>query len=1526
LAPILVLALWGAAYLVDCLNAIVAPGTPLVMRFEGRSGLVTLRAESYAYDYWSGGIVGRNVTVTSPNEIPVARAESLTLRLPDAFGGPRPSIDVSIRKLEATVERDADGKLSLMDLLPEPTDEPSEQPFKVDIEGVRILLIDRSNGEVWANRISIPKLAVDGVGENWRASGLVEQEAGGTVQLLVRGEPKSGVIIEGKADRFELARYLGPLQRTPELRDVAGLNEISAEFVEADGPFWAEIVPDQPAKFSANIAASGRGLRYQQHRVRTAQFEGLVDSTGATGWIEVDEAGVRGQITGRIGWQEEIQGFGQLKLSVNDPAHIPLEFRRQLPPELSFRGANFDGVARYMPRGEFTLHGSVNAAAISWETETFEAVSFDSQWDGRTIALRNVRARYEGNPIQGAADIGVRERTLQAFAQTGRVQLEDFRERTGLDRVSGFATAEAHATGSLDDLRIEVRLQGEATGEFEEGRWVSLGPFHALAVYQNETLNIDRLAIAGPTGVATANGSYGIRTGRIDLEVLTTGIDLADLHSKLSGTAIGRFEVSGTAEDYLAEGPVEVFGLKIAEQDVPLLTAQVQLTPRTLAARDLRASRGAGRLRGEALWAFESGALSGSFSGESFQIRDFTEENVEGSFDVRDGIVSGTIDAPVAEASVSGADLVAMGLRVDTAEGRVKVSLPTVELSAGIARFDQGEFLASGTYDWESGQGLLAGQTKNLPLDRLQPLLPPQTIIEGQLEGAYRVVLAENKLAQASVDGMVQGLTVNRAFFGSGPFMANGDGPLWTGQAQVGQPERYIEIDSFSFRPETRQLEAQVVAYELPVRDMFLTARPYLAGDPQASGVDPPVSRELVQTLDGLEGTMELSARISGSLDDPEIDVESLLLKDTKLNGDETGRIDSTALRSQGKWTVRKFRWTEGPGILDVTGTFEEEGKIALDGNLNNFDTQWLAQFAPSLSKLSGDASLFFSVTGETKSPQIEASLSGSFFEVGAGREDPDKQLKVEIYPILVSEGEISAAGTFAYRGFKGTIEAKSPFRYPATIPDNEAMSARLKVEPRPIKELRELIPTLDPENTEGTFTAQLDAAGPKGAIEVTGNVQVEASALAITGIDTQLKNVKAVAGLAAEKVSLSFHAEPIQGGTFDANLSADLMHIEEALSSSFDQLLTNSVSGTAFFKGFRVDERHGDQGSVAATANGALRLTGSLGRPVISTFVPISLESVRGVVPSVFESGFGEAEGMIRPEFRVAYIVGTRERPAEVVADPSQLTMYGSGTLTGRLPAMKADATLRVATGSIRLPNARIRLTPGGTVRAIYDASLAEPDFRLDVDIEGRTSLSTLRFTNLVERYEVFLDIRGNLLDPEEQLITARSDPPDLTSERILSLLGQIELFQSLSGQFTGDASRSALEQTLAGLALPVVFDPVTEALARQFGLEYLSVNYGPLGQTDVTLAKFLGKGFTLQGRREISDPIDGVVDYDLRLTYRAPRHIRSLRDLVFSLGTDQDRPWKISVEYGKRFRNGGSTHPSNLIRIGPEPPPKSP
>ena len=102
----------------------------------------------------------------------------------------------------------------------------------------------------------------------------------------------------------------------------------------------------------------------------------------------------------------------------------------------------------------------------------------------------------------------------------------------------------------------------------------------------------------------------------------------------------------------------------------------------------------------------------------------------------------------------------------------------------------------------------------------------------------------------------------------------------------------------------------------------------------------------------------------------------------------------------------------------------------------------------------------------------------------------------------------------------------------------------------------------------------------------------------------------------------------------------------------------------------------------------------------------------------------------------------------------------------------------------------------------------------------------------------------------------------------------------------------------------LPTLTNSFTSQIANSLRLDYLSLEYNTFEQASVVFAKSLPGGFTIQGRRQIGDPPPGFKPlYDYRIVYH-PRRLRGvLSRFSISVGTDQDRPFKISLEYGTKF-----------------------
>src|SRR5688572_9435447 len=227
---------WGVAYIIDCFNALSGPGKGLIYTMEARGGTVTLRTGTYSFDLWSGSLVGHDVSITSPKGESVAVADLVSIRMPDYFRGTRRTLVARIRNLEGTIERDASGQFSIYDLLPPESDEPSELPFRVDVENAVIHLIDRSGPKPFTETMRIPRALVDGVGDDWRASGQFFQARGGSASVAIHNSPTTGFALSGLLDGTELAHWLEPIRRSKGAEKWALIKEISARRLVATGP------------------------------------------------------------------------------------------------------------------------------------------------------------------------------------------------------------------------------------------------------------------------------------------------------------------------------------------------------------------------------------------------------------------------------------------------------------------------------------------------------------------------------------------------------------------------------------------------------------------------------------------------------------------------------------------------------------------------------------------------------------------------------------------------------------------------------------------------------------------------------------------------------------------------------------------------------------------------------------------------------------------------------------------------------------------------------------------------------------------------------------------------------------------------------------------------------------------------------------------------------------------------------------------------------------------------------------------
>jgi hypothetical protein len=337
----------------------------------------------------------------------------------------------------------------------------------------------------------------------------------------------------------------------------------------------------------------------------------------------------------------------------------------------------------------------------------------------------------------------------------------------------------------------------------------------------------------------------------------------------------------------------------------------------------------------------------------------------------------------------------------------------------------------------------------------------------------------------------------------------------------------------------------------------------------------------------------------------------------------------------------------------------------------------------------------------------------------------------------------------------------------------------------------------------------------------------------------------------------------------------------------------------------------------VAGQISGSSRIGGTVGKPAIGTeasHASFHVSNLDTAVPALPAASSEGTVPIIDPSF---YVDATLESPARVRSATADLTLLGSGDLRGVLSDPRASANLSVQSGNIRLPGGTIRLDRGGTVAFRFRHPFAEsPSASLEVDLQGHSSLTAIRYGGNTQRYDVLLEIRGDLLKDQGLQMQAFSNPPDLSSEEALAQLGALGYVEGLGSAEGGQTeAQRRITQALAGFALPAVTDPFSSSLARSLGLSYISVEYNPFELTTLSTARSLGTDFSLQYRGQVGQPAPGFkAIQDIRLVFTPARVKGGLRNFSLSLGSDQIVPWKVGLEYGMRF--GGPKGPASKTK----------
>lgn len=1502
LLPLLI-AFRGFVFLRECFRMLAAPGTGVDLTYQARKGAVLhITAEAYSY-LWSSGtlhIIRPKLRDSSGQMLASAESARITgIRL----GDPEP-IEGVVRDLRAKLVRLPTGHFALEEYLPEKTPQSQDRPYSVRISGVDVDYVDLSGKGRFSQRALSKEMLIEGMGESFIASGRLNLPEVGTADTAVQRYKDSGLVIALTAQKLSLGRALNHFRTTPEGKRLDVLNRVYADTIVAKGPFRVFVPEKRPFQVSSSLSAVATNVIYDgADRFKTASFNGLITGDGASGTIFLDRGASSAQFVGAADWSSKTRFAGQIVAHVADRSDIPPSVIKLLPSNLAFSNTSGHGWLSYDDRAGFRYDGDVQASRLTVAGQTFQSVTGIARAGNGLVRLESATGVWQGAPLEGTlAYLPAGQRVTGQLAAKG-VSLAEVARLANLKGLAGRADAVALLSGTASHPIAAIRASGDLAFRAPGATKNITGAFQGAAGYQGGGLTVSSLTVNTPTGELAASGKANPR-GALALKVAARGVALSALAPALGGSASFSGDVTGTASDPQISGRAQVVGLVAGNQTLPVLVANVQANRREVQATGVRAVRGAAEASGELFYRLANDGIRGSLTANNLPVSELSDQLV-GIVDVQKATLGGTLKNPIVNADLQTHGLVVAGRPIGRGRATVAVHGNTFTVAEMRAQMAGGTVTASATGNIKTKQARIQLSGSGLSLSDLAPELAPTANLGGKVTGVAVLGTVGTQVRYGRASGTVADVSINRTLVGGGSWTAAVDPAAFSGSMQIGTLERYFDLSKLTVNRKDDRIGADLTAYRIPLQDVYSAVQRYL----------PEPGSDLERRVRRIEGVADAQVSLSGSLSAPDVNLHSLELTGLALEGRQLGAVTAKLAKQGYLWNIGQLNWEGEAGTLRSSGVIDEQGDVRFDGDITNLDLGLLSIVNDNLTRVRGRAGLAFSVAGPTHSPTVQASLDASRTTLATGEGDKSPQLEFGLVldTINISEsthtptgalaGGIQASGKLFYRGFEGNLSASLPLKYPLTLPEGQPLSVALDLPERGLETLSEYFPAIDAKKTKGTVSGHLALGGVIGAAQLTGRLGATATTFGLNKVQTTLKDASVEATVNGDAIALNVKGTSSEGGTVGGQVTTPIgdvgERIKELSARGLDAVLDRPATGNLELNDFGVRYESTD-GRLIGKANATLAMSGPIRSPSIEG--KTTLSGINTVLPS-----FDVAEGvpvafLIDPHFNVQLALADT---ATVRSSLARLRIIGDGSLTGSLSAPTLNSDLTVMGGSVNLPNAQVRVEPGGTVRLRYRTGPGGDTLAsLDVDLRATSSLTAVEYGDIPQHYDITLAIHGNLLDPNGNFITAESDPPGLSQQRILAMLGQADLIAALAGSVSRLEASRELRNVLAGYAVPALLQPITSAFAKGLGLDYLTVEYDPLSQVSLSFAKDVGHHLTLQGRRQVSQPLPGQKpQFDLRLVYRPTFGPGALRRTAFSVGVDQDRPWKVAIEYGFRF-----------------------
>ncbi len=700
--------------------------------------------------------------------------------------------------------------------------------------------------------------------------------------------------------------------------------------------------------------------------------------------------------------------------------------------------------------------------------------------------------------------------------------------------------------------------------------------------------------------------------------------------------------------------------------------------------------------------------------------------------------------------------------------------------------------------------------------------------------------------------------------------------------------------------------------------------------------------KQITDTLNKLGtqfgGTVDGSAHVTGTASDPQVDVgfnaaniqvqqhlvsairgsalitKKSIVSPSPFHPDDFVRIESEDATIDAKNISAVF---DGDVTADVSAY-----KIKLD-----ILKRWIDQ--QNLNDLSGEGDILFTVSGKTKAPIFDASVS---LRDVAYRDQVFR--RIEVSHAVVTQRQITIDDIAVVKVSKDPKTQKE-YRFDANahgsmdfswkapfVTKDTRINAEIVLPDQEFNSFAAFTPSAS--QYEGRYSLRLGITNTLGNPRPTsGAMHVESKSLPLGRMRLlDLKgtltlvgdHIHAVDGFSARTQLYTNRSQPDTKHISDPlTLSGDLA-IDPADRDRFPGLMLSS--SRLYFDATPIPGTK--SGGMRGTANVGLSLTGSLNDLTLSDLTIgglVGVEDAQFSPPGGFEGGSGSGLPLpINPNFDLTLLLGKNVRVSNLLINART---SGAATLKGHLfdtsdtPASSAVADnptivpaapgktaaaevaavperklglrlygkLALEEGKLNLATARFNIVPPSSLTLIYPTPDEEDPTRstlgIDVNLKAQGSLTANSQSGIRKNYRITVTatgpISGQITNPvtgESRLaLNFSSDPGDLAAN-------QLGLQQRLAGVLGGDAvgqfgrnPGQVIAQQFTNILTSSVLPSIFDKPAEALGFEELSLNYDPIQRLNLIVRRRLVGPLYLSYTRTLANTHE---TYDLKLSLR--------------------------------------------------------